>query len=77
MTLKPTHWAAIGGGVAALAITGLGAFLKVRELSSPARQAAITADVQRIAQLEADRYIGAVWGLTPARIQALSRRFGG
>jgi len=74
--MKPWHWAALAGGLTSLGVTGIGVFLKVRELGTPARRQAIEAEVQAVAQAEADRYLGAAWGLTPARIQALTRRFG-
>lgn len=71
--MKPWHWAALAGGVSSLGITALGVYLKVRELGTPARRAQIEAEVQRVAEAEADRYIGAAWGFTPERIRAIQR----
>lgn len=71
--MRPWHWAALAGGVASLGLSALAVYLKVQELGTPARRAQIEAEVQRVAQAEADRYIGAAWGLTPARIAALQR----
>lgn len=75
--MKPWHWAAIAGGITSLGVTALGVYLKVQELGTPARRAQIEAEVQRVAQAEADRYIGSAWGLTPQRIAAISRITGG
>lgn len=71
--MKPWHWAAIAGGITSLGVTAVGVYLKVQELGTPQRRAQIEAEVQRVAQLEADRYIGSAWGLTPQRIAAISR----
>lgn len=61
------------GGVAALGVTIVGVVLKVRELGTPARRQAIEREIERVANAEADRYLGAAWGFTPDRIAAISR----
>lgn len=71
--MKPWQAAALAGGLTSLGVTVLGVYLKVRELSTPQRRALIEAEVQTVAQLEADRYIGVAWGLTPERIAAIGR----
>lgn len=61
------------GAVAALGVTIIGVVLKVRELGTPAARTRIERQIESVANAEADRYLGAAWGLTPDRIAAISR----
>lgn len=73
-TLTKQQWAAVGAGaVGGLVVTAVGIYLKVRELGSDEFKRRAEAEIQRVAEAEGDRYIGAAWGLTPARIQAITR----
>lgn len=63
--------AVLGAGV----VTGLGMFMKARELQTPATQVRVT----QVATEEANRLVADVYGLTPARMQQIgqiARRFG-
>lgn len=68
-------WALGGAIVGAGVVTGLGMWMKARELQRPETQAHAT----QVATEEANRLISDVYGLTPERIaqfQAVGRRFG-
>jgi hypothetical protein len=71
--MKPWMAAAAGGAIAGLGVTLIGVWRKVQELQSPARRRLIELEVERVAGAEADRYIGASWGMTPERIAAIGR----
>lgn len=69
-------WALFGAVLGAGAVTGLGMWMKARDLQTPAFQA----HAMQVATAESDRLISDVYGLTPARMSqfsAIARRFGG
>jgi len=77
--MTPTTKAAvIGGAIGAGLVTALAIYFKIRELQTPERSAAIEAEVGSVAEASALDYLATGWGLTPARIEAIStfaRRF--
>lgn len=61
------------GAVAALGVTIVGVVLKVRALGTPEARQSIERQIERVANAEADRYLGAAWGMTPDRLATISR----
>ena len=66
--MTTTGWAVLGGVLGALAVTGVGVYLKVQELQSPAFTARITAYVPGVAERGANQALADGYGMTPTRI---------